>query len=175
MREPPADLVALCRDEHPRLVRALRLQTGDAARAEELAQEALVRLWQRWRRVRRLEHPAAWLHRVAINLAIDDHRRRGAERRALERSAPPPTSGTAATTSLGDDVRLALLRLPERQRAAVVLRYLLDLSVADVAAALDLSEGATRALTHRAVEALRADVDLVDAPTHDPEASPYAR
>ena len=173
MREPPADLVALCRDEHPRLVRALRLQTGDAARAEELAQEALVRLWQRWRRVRRLEHPAAWLHRVAINLAIDDHRRRGAERRALDRLAPPTVAASAPEPR--DDVRLALLRLPERQRAAVVLRYLLDLPVSEVAAALDLSEGATRALTHRAVEALRADVDLADAPTHDPEASPYVR
>jgi RNA polymerase sigma-70 factor (sigma-E family) len=174
VREPPADLVALCHEEHPRLVRALRLQTGDAARAEELAQEALVRLWQRWRRVRRLEHPAAWLHRVAINLAIDDHRRRGAERRALDRMAAPATM-VPPPSELGDDVRSALLRLPERQRAAVVLRYLVDLSVAEVAAALGLSEGATRALTHRAVEALRADVDLVDEPGHDPEDSPYAR
>ncbi|HYD10900.1 MAG TPA: sigma-70 family RNA polymerase sigma factor [Acidimicrobiales bacterium] len=172
MREPPADLVTLCREEHPRLVRALRLQTGDASRAEDLAQEALVRLWQRWRTVRRLDHPAAWLHRVAINLAIDDHRRRAAERRAIVR-LPAPVAMTPADDA-PDDVRAALLRLPERQRAAVVLRYLLDLSVADVAAALDLSENATRQLTHRAVEALRADSDVVAVPAPDLEASPYA-
>lgn len=172
--------MALCRAEHARLVRALDLVCGDLGRAEELAQEALVRLWQHWPRVRRLERPAAWLHRVAMNLAVSDHRRRGAERRALGRVA----SRALVDAQPGDDgadegpVRAALARLPERQRIAIVLRYLLDLPVADVAEVLELSPGAVRALTFRAVEALRADLAFADppfVPDVDLEESPYAR
>jgi len=172
VRDAPPELVALCRAEHPRLVRALRLITGDVSRAEELAQEALVRLWQHWRRVSGLDRPAAWVHRVGVNLALSDLRRRGAEQRAMARLDRP---GPSTAPDDHDDVRAALGALPERQRAAVVLRYLLDLPVADVAAALDLTPGATRALTHRAVEALRARLD-VTAPAEiaEPEESPYA-
>ena len=171
---PSEDLVALCHAEHPRLVRSLDLICGDRARAEELAQEALVRLWQRWPKVRRLDRPGAWLHRVGVNLAISERRRRTTEARAVARLTG--TLNAAATDAHEErtEVRRALARLPDRQRAAVVLRYLLDMSVADVATALDLSAGAARALTFRAVESLRADLTLADELDLDLEESPYA-
>lgn len=174
--DPPDDLVALCRAEHPRLVRALDLVTGDLAVAEELAQEALVRLWQRWPAVRRHDRPAAWLHRVGMNLAISAHRRRGAERRALARAASRAATEPAGAIEAPDPVlRAALARLPDGQRAAVVLRYLLDLPVADVAIALDLTPGAVRALTFRAVAALRSDLGGLLVDETELEDSPYAQ
>ena len=61
----PIDLTEFCEAEWPRLVGALSLYTGDADLAEELAQEAVVRACRHWRKVRSMEAPAAWLHRVA--------------------------------------------------------------------------------------------------------------
>src|SRR5918992_733978 len=81
----PGDLTAFCRREHPRLVGALSLYCGDLFLAEELAQEALARVCRDWSRVRRMDHPAAWAQRVAINLANSQFRRRAAERRARQR------------------------------------------------------------------------------------------
>ena len=60
---------AFCRREYPRLVGVLSLYCGDAGVAEELAQEALVRVYESWRRMHTMASPGAWVHRVAINLA----------------------------------------------------------------------------------------------------------
>lgn len=175
MSSDPEDLVALCLAEHPRLVRSLDLICGDRERAEELAQEALVRLWQRWPKVCRLDRPGAWLHHVAVNLAISELRRRRVEGRAVARLSLNAEEPVPDADLDQGAVRRALARLPDRQRTAIVLRYMLDLSVADVAAALELNLGATRALTFRAIEALRADLTFVDELDVELEESPYAQ
>lgn len=77
----------LCTQLEPRLIGTLTLYCGDRGVAEELAQETLVRLLDRWEQVRALDHPAAWAHRVAINLANSRFRRLRAERRARQRLA----------------------------------------------------------------------------------------
>ena len=87
-----ADIDAFCRRTHPRLVRTLAAATGDAALADELAQEALARAWERWSHVRTLDLPEAWCYRVAINLARSQFRRRAAARRAHERMPAPLTT-----------------------------------------------------------------------------------
>jgi RNA polymerase sigma-70 factor (sigma-E family) len=158
----PADLVALCRAEHPRLVGALTIQVGDRAVAEELAQEALVRTWQRWDQVREMDNPTAWVFRVAFNLATSSLRRRGAERRARARVGAPTTTPDDGGT-WGDRlaVRQAVAALPPRQRAALVLRTWVDLPVDDVAAVLGCAPGTVKSLTHQAVRSLR--VALGDA------------
>lgn len=144
---------AFCEAEWPRLVAALDLYCGDLGVAEDLAQEALIRVHGRWRRVRHMQSPGGFAHRVAMNLANSHWRRLGAEQRAHARllDAPPPdpdpTDGVA--------VRQALSQLPERQRAAVILRYWVGMSAAEAAEVLDITAGALRALTHRAVEQLR--------------------
>ncbi len=66
------------------------LLTGDQAEAEELAQEALARVWRDWARVRTMDSPGGYLHRVAMNLATSQLRRRAAERRARVRCRRQP-------------------------------------------------------------------------------------
>ena len=117
-------------------------------RAEEIAQEALLRAHREWDRIARYDRPGAWVRRVAINLATSSRRRRASERRAIERVAlrrqldvPPPEV----------DGFWALVRqLPPRQAAAVALHYLDDLSIAEIADALDCAEGTAKAHLHKA-------------------------
>jgi RNA polymerase sigma-70 factor (sigma-E family) len=162
-------MTAFCRAEHPRLVGALTLQTGDRAVAEELAQEALIRLCQHWPRVSRLAAPRAWVHKVALNQARSWGRRRSAERRARARHDARPVEVADATD--GADrlaVRAALRELPDRQRTAVVLRYYADLTAAQTAEVMGCSEGTVRALTHQALTRLRTRGGLLEdaiAPT----------
>jgi RNA polymerase sigma-70 factor (sigma-E family) len=149
---------AFARREHPRLVGALTLYCGDPGVAEELAQDTLVRVRERWTRVSAAERPGAYAHRIAINLANSRFRRRSAERRALARLAgiaPPPGSEDPSARSDGEAVRAAVAALPPRQREVVVRRYFLDESVADVAAATGITEGSVKSATHRALASLR--------------------
>jgi RNA polymerase sigma-70 factor (ECF subfamily) len=155
------ELERFCRREHPRLVGALGLYLGDVAVAEELAQEALVRAWRDWSRVRCLDSPGAWVHRVAINLATSHFRRRRAERRALQRLDAARLSREDPDVADAVAVRQALAALPSRplprrQRAALVLGVYLDLPAAEVAEALGVTTGAVHQLTYRGIAALRA-------------------
>jgi RNA polymerase sigma factor (sigma-70 family) len=142
-------------------VGSLSLICGDAHTAEELAQDAFVRLCRDWWRVRRMDHPEAWLQRVAINLAMSRWRRRNAERRARQRlegvSIPQVPSDDAARVS----VREAVAALPSRQKTALVLRYYLDLPYAEIAKLMDVKESTSKSLVAKALEGLRAQ-DLVD-------------
>lgn len=156
-------VVEFCRHEHPRLVASLRLYTGDRDLADELAQEALARAYRDWRRVSELHNPAAWTHRVAINLANSSLRRRRYERAARARAAsrahdrhddPDPT--------LAAVLRSALAALPQRQREAVVLRFLLDMSVEMTAVHMRCAQGTVRALTAQGIAALRRRAELAD-------------
>lgn len=150
-----------CAQSYPRLVAALAHQTGDAWLAEELAQEALIRAANRWKRVSRLASPAGWTFAVGANLARSQFRRRQAERRVLARLAAErarPAADAADTLA----VRTALLALPDKQRAAVVLRYFLQLTADEAAEVLDSTPGAVRGLTHRAVTTLRLRLLLPD-------------
>jgi len=158
------DLTAFCTAEWSRLVGALSLYTGDADLAQDLAQEAVARLCRDWRKVRRLDAPDAWLHRVARNLAHSHFRRLGAGRRATERVLP---AGTLSGTDDAVATRAVIAALPERERDAIVLRYYLGYSVRETAVALGCPEGTVKTLTHRAIGRLRdagfVDEEIVDA------------
>jgi len=151
--EAPEELVRLCRAEWPRLVGALSLWTGDRGVAEELAQETLVRVCQHWERVRDLERPGAWAHRVALNLARSEGRRRRVARRIQPRLA---ARVSLAAPDMADvlAVRAAIAELPERERDAVVLRHFLDLSVDETAAAMGCPANTVKTLTRRALRRL---------------------
>lgn len=162
----PPDLTTFCREEEPRLIGALSLYTGDRYLAEELAQEALLAACRNWDRVRLMEAPGAWTHRAAMNLANSHFRRLRAERRALRRrdhedSYVSPDIATAVP------VRDAVAGLPADQRAAIVLRYYVDLSAEQTGEVLGRSAEAVRALTHRAIVALRASGLQFDAEAND--------
>lgn len=144
------------RRELPGLVALLTAVTGNTAHAEELAQEAMLRAHQRWERVGGYDKPGAWVRRVALNLAFNAGARRRTERRALERLAGDRLARWAVLPrDDGADDFWALVRtLPRRQAAAVVLHYLEDRSVADVAAILGCAEGTAKAHLHKGRAAL---------------------
>lgn len=161
------EVVAYCTVLRPRLVGFLTLHCGDRGVAEELAQETLIRVWDRWATVRRASSPDAWAHRVALNLANSHFRRRAAERRARHRMGETREAEEETDTSVAVSVRDAVAALPPRQRAAVVLRFYGDLSVADAAAVLNCAPGTVKSLTARGVAALRQSLVFEDEEASD--------
>jgi len=130
-------------------------------------QEALVRLWLRRDQV---VNPRAWAYRVAFNQATTRFRRRRTEHRAIDRlnrrDGDSPRIESGVETAL--DLRAAIGQLPERQRQAVLLRYLADFDLAEVADVMDCAEGTVKSHLARGLDALRAmpGLDaLVELPT----------
>lgn len=154
------ELTAMCEREHPRLVGMLGLYCGDRDVAEDLAQEALIRLCRDWRKVRKLDTPDRWLHRVAINLAHSHYRRRATERRVLSMlgNRPQPRDIDADIETLA-----FLTKLPHRQRAALLLHYYLDLPVREVAQVMEVPEGTAKTLIHRGTRSLHGDPGVKEA------------
>ena len=136
---------------YPELVRLAFALTGDWSLAEELAQEAFVRAWRSWGSIRRQQSAPAYLRATVVNLARTSLRRRLREVRAWRDVATP----RQAEATVSPDVLYALASLPHRKRACVVLRYYLDLSKADTAAALGVSVGTVKSQTARALQRLR--------------------
>jgi RNA polymerase sigma factor (sigma-70 family) len=168
VKSTPPEVVAFIRREQPRLVRAAELLLDDRAVAEEIAQEALLRALSRWEHVGGLASPGGWAHRVAVNLATSQLRRRGVERRARGRVARGEVSPTLDTeTAL--TVRSALAELPASHRRVLVLRHVLDWTVAEIAHHDDVSEDAVRQRLHRARLALREQLgsDITLEERHD--------
>jgi RNA polymerase sigma-70 factor (ECF subfamily) len=153
------ELVEMCEREHPRLVGMLGLYCGDVDVAEDLAQEALIRLCRHWRRVRKMDSPDRWLHRVAVNLAHSHFRKRALDRRVT--SLVRPRQAEVPNTDV--EALQLLQELPHRQKACVVLHYYLDLPLREVAQVMDMPEGTVKTLIHRAKKRLTAD-ELSRAP-----------
>jgi RNA polymerase sigma-70 factor (sigma-E family) len=137
------------------------LLTGDRFLAEDLAQEAFVRLAGRFRHLRDAGAFEAYLRRTVVNLFTSQLRRRRLERAFLKREAArvEPRHEDPDIASR-DELWSAVQRLPERQRAAVVLRYYEDLSEREVALTMGCSGAAAKSLIARGMQALRADVGV---------------
>jgi RNA polymerase sigma-70 factor (sigma-E family) len=131
---------------------------GSPALAEDLAAEALTRTYARWPRVRTLDYRDAWVLRVVTNLAIDSFAKRQVPINDVA------VLGLEEAAVLRVTLAQALRALPARQRDAVVLRYLVDLSEADTAEALGVARGTVKSHLNRAVGHLRR----VLGPTLDP-------
>lgn len=159
-----ADALRVLSDRHAALPwRIASRMLGDAAEAEDVAQEALLRLWQqadRWQAGS--SGVAAWLTRVATNLCLDRLRRRrfvGADE-APERADETPLADTAM---VGDEVRDAVKRcidaLPDRQRAAIVLTYYEEKQNQMAAGILEMQLKAFESLLFRARAGLRTCIE----------------
>ncbi|WP_129843502.1 SigE family RNA polymerase sigma factor [Streptomyces sp. RFCAC02] len=141
----------------PRLLRTAYLLTGHHHDAEDLVQAALVKAYARWERVVRADDPDAYVWRIMIN-ADHDRVRRSRIRESLTTRFPERTVGDRADQVVARDVLTAALqRLPARQRAAVVLRYVEDRTETEVAALLGVRVGTVRSRSARGLEKLRAD------------------
>ncbi|MDQ3953741.1 MAG: SigE family RNA polymerase sigma factor [Actinomycetota bacterium] len=128
---------------------------GDASAADEVAQDAFVRLYASWQRLDELDHPPSYLRKIVLNLC----RTRGRRAALQQRSQPLVGQGDVASdpdVALRLDVWRAIERLPQRQRACVVLRYLEDLPEADVAQLLECSVGTVKSQLHKARAKLEA-------------------
>ncbi|GAA5194686.1 SigE family RNA polymerase sigma factor [Rugosimonospora acidiphila] len=137
------------------LVVQLQAGTGDFAEAQDVVQEAFCRAWGRWDRLIGYDDPVAWVRRVAWNLAISRWRRtrtalRFVARQRVESVAGPDPDRVALTA--------ALARLPVKQRRAVALFYLADLSTNEIAQECGVPESTVRSWLHRARAALLKDL-----------------
>jgi RNA polymerase sigma-70 factor (ECF subfamily) len=127
--------------------------TGDLAAAQDVVQEAFCRALTRWKRVSGLDDPLAWVRHVAWNLATSQWRRARTAalfaRRHRVEHVPEPGPDRVALAR-------ALATLPAQQRRAVILHYLADLTVRDIAAEEGVPEGTVKAWLHRGRNALAA-------------------
>jgi RNA polymerase sigma-70 factor (sigma-E family) len=160
MNGPDEDYREFVKSRAAPLHRTAYLLCGDWHLADDLVQEALAKAFRHWRRVQRADNPDAYVQRILINEANRHWRRRrdvapatAAEHQAAEHEA--------ATRDFSDEVidraelLRALLSLPARQRATVVLRYLEGMSERETAAVLRCTEGTVKSQTFRALNTLK--------------------
>lgn len=145
-----AGFEAVFRQLLPRAFRVGYRILGNETDAEDAAAEALARAHASWKKVGRLAHRDAWVLRVTANVAIDMAR----SRRPLP--VGPERLEVEDQTVLRLAVAEALRSLPRRQREVIALRWLADLSEADVARVLGINEGTVKKTAHKGMAALRA-------------------
>lgn len=143
------------------LYRAAYVMVPDHAHAEDLVQTALLTTYQNWRRVRDLNALEAYTRSIIVNTAIGWFRKKSWRESPTDELRESGAVDRYADHDLLDQIG----RLPVRQRAVVMLRFYADLTVADTARELGVSEGTVKSQTRRALAALRGalDADLVDA------------
>jgi RNA polymerase sigma-70 factor (sigma-E family) len=145
----PDDFVALYKESYRPLVRLAYLMLGSRAEAEEAVQDAVLAVHGRWDEV---ADPGSYLRRAVVNRATGVLRRRMVAHRHVP--DPPPEEQPVHLVELRD----LLLSLPERQRAAIVLRYVEDVRDRDIADTLGCREATVRSLVARGLKTLRAEV-----------------
>ena len=149
------DLEALFEEHWPRAYRAAYLVTHDATAAEDIAQEAFLSAIRHLDRFDRRRPFGPWLHRIAVNRAIDWSRARRlrGEVELADVHAVEDNPG-----ELGDDVLAALARLPPEHRAVIVLRYLLELTPGEIAKELGLPRGTVNSRLRRGLDRLGSEL-----------------
>lgn len=162
------DFTAFYEGHRDACFRAVLAVVGDRHLAEELTAEAFARAWGHWRKVARHPAPAAWVVRTALNTHVSWWRRRRREV-VWDATTVGASAGAGAGTVRGEyldgdataadlAIRDALRTLPTRQREVVVLRVFLDLDTRSTAAALGLAPGTVQSHLHRAMKALRTEL-----------------
>jgi RNA polymerase sigma-70 factor (ECF subfamily) len=147
------DFESFFRAEYRSLCQALVLLVGDTFEAEEIAQETMTRVLERWDRVGNMDSPAGYAYRTALNLQRKRIRRLAV--RTKRRFASVPVADIGAAASDRHDVRRALQELPDGQRAALILVDWLDMDTDEAGRVLELKPASVRVRLHRARSALR--------------------
>jgi RNA polymerase sigma-70 factor (sigma-E family) len=150
-------IVELYRTHYAGLVRLSALLLGDTGAAEEVVQDAFVAVHGSWNRLRDPDRALAYLRQAVVNRSRSSLRHRTVV--AKYQPAPPPDVPSAETYAVAaaerDEVLSALRALPRRQRETLVLRYYSDLTEAQIADALGISQGAVKSHAFRGLAALR--------------------
>ncbi|HRE01659.1 MAG TPA: SigE family RNA polymerase sigma factor [Ilumatobacteraceae bacterium] len=146
-----ADFEAFYRAEYAAAVRLARLLTDSAAAAEDRAQDAFVRMYRHFARV---DNPAAFLRTTVVNVCRSWHRSRRRETERLVKLTPVTTE----QAPVGRELDAVIAALSYKYRAVLVLRYWLDLSERDIAAALGCRPGTVKSTTSRALAQLRTQL-----------------
>lgn len=156
MAEAPVSFDGFFQEQHPRLFAALCLTTGSRAEAEEIAQDAFVKVLERWDRVSRMDDPTGFLFRTAMNLFRKRYRRA----RLAERLPIPTRERDDAFAVVNDrDLLVRAMRdLTPHQRAAVVLTAIFDYSSEDAGRILGISDSTVRVLARKARHTMRSNV-----------------
>jgi RNA polymerase sigma-70 factor (sigma-E family) len=139
----------------PRILGLAFSVTGDRCDAEDVAVETLARTFLRWSRLSHAKWRDGWVLRVAANQSIDILRRR-----QRSRSIAEETTEHATTAREPSEFSSILRTLPRRQQEVVVLRYYGDLSYAEIAHRLHISQGSVKTHLHRGIASLRKDLDV---------------
>jgi RNA polymerase sigma-70 factor (ECF subfamily) len=143
--------------EYDRLVQALTVIAGEREVAADAVQESFVRLVRRWDQVGAYDDPVGWVRRVALNQIRDHHRSLGRQAKLLlrmQQDSPVPDYALATDQELWDQLRM----LPDKQRTALALHYVGDLTAREVAEAMNISEGTVSRHLHRALRTLKKTV-----------------
>jgi RNA polymerase sigma-70 factor (ECF subfamily) len=150
VRSDSAEFSEFYRNHWRGVARGLALTLGDADLASEATDEAMARAYPRWSTIRTYDNPAGWVYRVGLNWARSYHRR-------IARLIPFAHHDAVDLAPVADPaIREALLRLDIKQRSVVVCRLLLDWSVDETAAALEISPGTVKSRLHRALHILES-------------------
>lgn len=149
-----AEFTAYVAARRAHLRRTAFLLCGDWHRAEDLVQVALAKLYVAWPRVRRDSSPEAYVRTILVRTHVDETRRPWRRERCSDQ-LPEDQARTGLPLEERDALRTALASLPPRQRAVVVLRHWVGLSVEETAAELGCSTGTVKSQTARAVSRLR--------------------
>ena len=161
MDNQPPTFEAFFEEQKERLLRILSVITGSRAEAEDLAQEAFTKVFERWEAVAGMEDPAGYLHRTAMNLFRNQYRR---TRVALGRAVGAgPEQDVFQPVEDRDAAARALGALAPRQRAALVLTEALGYSGEEAGQLLGIKASTVWALTHQARTALQGTVEATDA------------
>lgn len=140
--------------QHAPLTRAAYLLTGDRTAAQDLVQETSIRLLMNWRKVSQSDVPEQYARRVLLNTFLAGRRRKWCQELPTA-NLPEKAAACGATVEDQDLLRRALLSLPPRQRAAVVLRHYEDRSESETALLMACSVGNVKALTSKGLASLR--------------------
>lgn len=154
--ETEAEYVEYVTARLPALHRAAFLLCGgDADRADDVVQSTITRLYQRWRQASRADNLDAYVHRMLVHTFVDEKRRAWSKVRLLAESPGGPAVEPHTAVDDRGALVAALRTLPPRQRAVLVLRFLLDRPVEEVADILGCSEGTVKSQTSRGLSLLR--------------------
>jgi RNA polymerase sigma-70 factor (ECF subfamily) len=146
--------------EHARLFGALFLITHDRSEAEDVMQEAFLRVWERWERVQTLEDPVGYLYRTALNVYRKRRRRAIVAIRRAIRVTPPKDE--LAEVEIHDQVLRALAKLTPRQRLSVVLLDLLDIPSEEAGRLMGVKSSTVRVLASQGRAALARNMGEED-------------